>query len=141
MPRQAVGWACVLTAVAGLAATGGSVLTLRAAQRPTPGQAAPGPHQALVDEYCVSCHDEVEKIADLALDSIEREPIAAHPDVWEKVVRKLRSRQMPQVGKPRPDEVTYDRVIAFLETSLDRAAASRPNPGRTATLRRLTRTE
>ena len=48
---------------------------------------------------------------------------------------------MPPVGKPRPDEATYDAVIASLETSLDRAAAARPNPGRTATIRRLTRTE
>ena len=140
MPRQAAGWAFVVTAVAGLAATGGTVLTLRAAQQ-TPGPASPGPHLALVDEYCVSCHDEFEKKADLALDTIARDQVAARPDVWEKVVRKLRARQMPQVGKPRPDDATYDRVIAFLETSLDRAAAARPNPGRTATLRRLTRTE
>ena len=48
---------------------------------------------------------------------------------------------MPPIGKERPDDATYDAVIASLETSLDRAAAAHPNPGRTATLRRLTRTE
>ena len=69
-----------------------------------------------------------------------REP-RENPDVWEKVVRKLRARQMPPVGKERPDDATYDAVIASLETSLDRAAAAQPNPGRTATIRRLTRTE
>jgi len=53
----------------------------------------------------------------------------------------VRARQMPPIGAPRPDEATYDAVIASLETSLDRAAAASPNPGRTATLRRLTRTE
>ena len=68
--------------------------------------------------------------------------MSRHPDVWEKVVRKLRARQMPPVGqKDRPDDATYDAVIAYLETSLDRAAAAHPNPGRTATIRRLTRTE
>src|SRR5438034_3679743 len=53
----------------------------------------------------------------------------------------MRVRQMPPMGMPRPDEATYDAVIASLETSLDRAAIAAPNPGRTATLRRLTRTE
>src|SRR5439155_2759965 len=63
------------------------------------------------------------------------------PDVWEKVLRKVRARQMPPIAAPRPDEATYDAMIASLEASLDRAAADAPNPGRTATLRRLTRTE
>jgi hypothetical protein len=67
--------------------------------------------------------------------------VPRHADVWEKVVRKLRARQMPPVGKERPDEATYDAVVASLERSLDRAAAASPNPGRTATIRRLTRTE
>src|SRR5438034_5824962 len=53
----------------------------------------------------------------------------------------MRVRQMPPMGMPRPDEATYDAAIASLETLLDRAAAAAPNPGRTATLRRLTRTE
>src|SRR5438034_10191230 len=53
----------------------------------------------------------------------------------------MRVRQMPPMGMPRPDEAAYDAAIASLETSLDRAAAANPDPGRTATLRRLTRTE
>ena len=56
-------------------------------------------------------------------------------------MRKLTTRQMPPVGKPRPDEKTYDTFIAALETELDRVASARPNPGRTPTLRRLNRTE
>ena len=67
--------------------------------------------------------------------------MAEHPAVWEKVVRKLRARQMPPVGKPRPNEASYEAIVAYLEGSLDRAAAAHPNPGRTATIRRLTRTE
>ena len=60
---------------------------------------------------------------------------------WELVVRKLRARAMPPAGRPRPDEATYDALIAHLESSLDRVARSRPDPGRTDTFRRLNRTE
>ena len=135
--------------VAGLLTAGCLALTLRA-QQPSAGprfhgpqSSAPtvSPHIALVDEYCVSCHDEDKKKGDLVLDTVAAQDVARHPDVWEKVVRKLRARQMPPVGKERPDDATYDAVIASLETSLDRAAAANPNPGRTATIRRLTRTE
>ena len=112
------------------------------AQRATSGPSVSAtPPSALIDEYCLSCHDQDHKKAGLALDSLETDAIGRHPDVWEKVVRKLRARQMPPVGKDRPDEATYDAAVASLEASLDRAAAASPNPGRTATLRRLTRTE
>src|SRR6185295_17459708 len=67
--------------------------------------------------------------------------LAGHTDVWEKVARKLRGRAMPPLGRPRPDDATYDSLVANLETSLDRLAAVNPNPGRTETFRRLTRTE
>jgi hypothetical protein len=141
MPRHFAGWAVACLGGAVLAALGGSALTVRA-QQPAAGPAPAAPHVALVDKYCVACHDESMKKADLALDTMAADPISQHPDVWEKVVRKLRARQMPPVGrKERPDDATYDQVAAFLETSLDRAAAAHPNPGRTATLRRLTRTE
>src|SRR4029077_18409321 len=50
-------------------------------------------------------------------------------------------RSMPPAGLPRPDESTYQALIAQLETSLDRAAAAHPNPGRSDTFRRLNRTE
>ncbi len=69
------------------------------------------------------------------------ETLTAHPEVWEKVVRKLRTRQMPPPDKKRPDESTYKTVLSRLETSLDALANQHPNPGRTETLRRLNRTE
>jgi hypothetical protein len=139
------GRAWLFVGAAALIAAGGRVV---ARPGPEPVGAGPAPasraalHVALVDEYCVTCHDEDEKKGGLALDTVALQDVAQHPDVWEKVVRKLRARQMPPVGKKnRPDEAAYDAVIASLEASLDRAAASRPNPGRTATIRRLTRTE
>jgi mono/diheme cytochrome c family protein len=139
------GRAWLLVGAAGLLAAGGGASARDAAAPARPVVAAAGKaalHTALVDEYCVACHDEYEKEGGLALDAVALQDVSRHPDVWEKVVRKLRARQMPPVGKKdRPDEATYDAVIAYLENSLDRAAATHPNPGRTATLRRLTRTE
>ena len=132
--RVSVGVAIVLGAT-------GFAFTLDARQ-PSIGAAASdaGP-RTLVDDYCLSCHDSDKKKGGLALDTITADDVTRHPEVWEKVVRKLRARLMPPVGKDRPDEATYDAVIASLETSLDRAATAHPAPGRTATIRRLTRTE
>ena len=66
---------------------------------------------------------------------------ADHWEIWEKVVRKLLGRQMPPSGLPRPAESMYDSTIARITASIDRFAADRPNPGRSATFRRLNRTE
>src|SRR5262249_33252475 len=91
--------------------------------------------------HCLSCHNSDDKKAGLALDAVSSQGVAAHPEVWEKVARKLGARQMPPLGRPRPDERTYTSFVAALEAELDRVAAARPRPGRTATLRRLNRTE
>jgi hypothetical protein len=101
----------------------------------------PPPERAVVNQYCVGCHSAKVKAGALALDTIAAENVSQHTDAWEKVVRKLRARYMPPAGLPRPDERTYDAVVASLETSLDAAAAAKPNPGRTDTFRRLNRTE
>jgi hypothetical protein len=77
----------------------------------------------------------------LNLTAVVSADVGQHPEVWEKVARRLRGRQMPPAGRTRPDEDTYASVVSQLETALDRAAAGRPNPGRTDTIRRLTRTE
>ncbi len=94
-----------------------------------------------VTRHCTNCHDSDVKKGGLDLDALSAKDVEAHPEVWEKVVRKLAARQMPPVGRPRPDERTYEAVVAALEAELDRVAAARPDPGRTPTLRRLNRTE
>src|SRR5262245_32009016 len=129
--------------LAGLLAAGGVVTAgSKAALRPASGSARPaGPQVSLVEDYCLSCHDKDHEKGGLVLESVVGEDVPHHPEVWEKVVRKLRARLMPPVGKERPDETTYDAVIKSLESSLDRAAAAHPDPGRTASIRRLTRTE
>ena len=65
---------------------------------------------------------------------------AAHADVWEKTVRKLRAGMMPPPGVRRPDQASVDALVSYLERSLDEAAAAQPNPGRVA-LHRLNRAE
>jgi len=99
------------------------------------------PVHSLVTRYCADCHDGEMKKGGLDLDSIRSDDVTKHPEVWEKVVRKLRVRQMPPMEKPRPEENTYEKVVASLSDSLDGAAARLPNPGRTETFRRLNQTE
>src|SRR5262245_22141656 len=72
-----------------------------------------------VEQHCTHCHNSEDKKAGLALDVLSNEDVAAHPDAWEKVARKLSSRQMPPVGKPRPDEKTYEAIVPALEAALD----------------------
>ena len=95
---------------------------------PVPSHASP--HRALLKRYCVVCHNETLRTAELMLDKAEVEDVSKEAEVWERVVRKLRAGAMPPVGMPRPDKPTLDSLITYLETELDRAAAARPNPGR-----------
>ncbi len=131
----------ILVGLVGLLVAGGLRFTLQAQQPPKAPSPAAAPHLALLDRSCLYCHDDATREAGLSLEAVATDDVARHPDVWEKVVRKLRTRQMPPIGEWRPDEATYDAVTSYLETTLDRAAEAHPNPGRTATIRRLTRTE
>jgi mono/diheme cytochrome c family protein len=96
---------------------------------------------SVVEQYCVACHDHELKKGGLDLEGISGGGVQEHSDEWEHVIRKLRARQMPPIGKKRPPEKAYDEVVASLASSLDRAAAKHPNPGRTETFHRLNRTE
>lgn len=96
---------------------------------------------AMVREYCADCHDRETTKGNLDLASIRQQDISTHADTWELVVRKLRSRQMPPLGRRRPTEDAYEATLASLVASLDHAAAQHPNPGRTESFRRLNRTE
>jgi mono/diheme cytochrome c family protein len=95
----------------------------------------------LVDRYCVTCHNERLKIADLRLDRADIENPGTEAEVWEKVVRKVHTGTMPPSNMPQLSPDDRRTLLTWLETSLDAASAARPNPGRTDTLRRLNRTE
>jgi len=99
------------------------------------------PVRTMAAKFCVDCHDAEVNKGKLNLDAVLADDPTKHPDLWEKVVRLLRARQMPPAGKERPEERDYVDVIGALETTLDRAAAAQPKPGRTETVRRLNRTE
>jgi hypothetical protein len=106
----------------------------------TPAPVSVSTNRALLNRYCVACHNEKLATAQLMLDKVDPDDVAPHAAIWEKVVRKLRSGAMPPAGRPRPDHATVDAFVTHLETALDRAAAAQPNPGRPV-LRRLNRVE
>jgi hypothetical protein len=95
----------------------------------------------LIVEYCLDCHNADDKAGGLAFDMLLSAPLEAHTDRWEKVVRRLRRREMPPPTANRPDDAAYEGALDSLEVKLDDIAQKRPNPGRTATLRRLNRTQ
>ena len=99
----AVGVVGLLVAGGGTFIGGSGALTAR-------GASTPAPHLAVVNEYCLSCHDEDHKKGELSLEAVASHDVARHPEVWEKVVRKLRARQMPPIGKSRPNDATDPRA-------------------------------
>ena len=112
------------------------------AQQPTsPGPSAAEARRALIGKYCITCHNDKLRTQGLSLQAIDVGDVPAGAEVWEKVIRKVRTGTMPPLGLPRPDKATFDAFAASLEQDIDRAAALRPNPGRTETLHRLNRTE
>src|SRR5438128_6723013 len=91
----------------------------------------------MIDRYCVTCHNQKLKTAGLMLDKADVASPGAAGEIWEKVVRKLRTSTMPPTNMPQPSTEDRRALLSWLETSLDHAAAAKPNPGRTDTLRRL----
>jgi mono/diheme cytochrome c family protein len=98
------------------------------------------PERALIDTYCVTCHNSRLKTANVILDTADLAHPGVDAELWEKVVRKLRGGMMPPPGVRRPDQRAVDSLVSGLERSLDGAAAANPNPGRVA-LHRLNRSE
>jgi len=115
----------------------------------TTAEAAATAHSAAFDSqtfwqttkvYCDTCHFGPKAKAKLNLENLDLARLDANGETWEKVLRKLRSREMPPIGMPRPTEVGYNALVSAIENERDRVAQTRPNPGR-PTLHRLNRTE
>ncbi|HEV8394047.1 MAG TPA: DUF1592 domain-containing protein [Vicinamibacterales bacterium] len=102
--------------------------------------APPAPDAAFLKQYCVTCHNDRVKAGTLTLASLDVAAVEGHADVWEKVVRKLRTGMMPPEGVPKPSAAARAAFTGALEASLDRAAVRRPDPG-TPALHRLNRAE
>ena len=160
--RARAGRASILTLIVGagsvalLSAASGYVLSAATAQAPAAAAPSASTTRAVLDRYCVTCHNErvvrgereppsvlVSQLrrAGVTLDTVDVTDPGANADVWERVILKLRTGSMPPAGRPRPAAATYRAVASWLETEIDRAAAARPNPGRTHTVHRLNRTE
>ena len=139
-------WRLTAWTAAWLAVVGtGAYVQAAGLQQPAsraPAESA-SPQRALLDRYCLACHNEglrARGTVPFSFEGLTLADVGADAEVWEKVVRKLHARAMPPAGRPRPDEETYDGFVTWLETELDRAAAAEPDPGRPA-VRRLTGAE
>ena len=169
--KQASGrcWRRVVGVVVTAGLAGGGLAEVGAAQAPEPAarpaqtaepspagaggaRSAPGEdraseiaaHGALLRRYCLTCHNQQQLdrgAVPVELQSADLANVPAQAEIWEKVIRKVRTGTMPPLGRPRPDAAAADGLVAWLETEVDRAAAARPNPGRTVPLHRLNRTE
>src|SRR5215831_9430450 len=114
--------------------------SIAAQQQNTSPSAAVTAHQTLLNQYCVTCHNQRAKTAGLMFDTMDLSDVSKNADVWEKAVRKLRGGMMPPPGARQPDRTAVESFVSWLEASLDAAAAANPNPGRVA-LHRMNRLE
>jgi len=118
-----------------------AVLTGSAWAGPTAGK-APDSHWAMLDNYCVECHNTTDWAGQLALDALDRSDTAipAEAETWEKVIKRLRGRLMPPPGQKRPGTAEIDSFVHWMEGSIDAAAAPKVAPGYVS-LHRLNRRE
>jgi mono/diheme cytochrome c family protein len=123
-----------------LAAAMSSVRTTTVQAQTRTAATAPAP-QAVLNQYCVTCHNQRLRTAGLVLDTVDAAKPNENTELWERVIGKLRARSMPPAGMPRPDAATYRAVAAALEREIDQAWASHPRPGRIGAVHRLNRTE
>ena len=141
MAGRAVAAARALLVLTGVLAAFG-LPQVAAAQAPEPATHADGASvRAALDRFCVRCHNDRLRTADLALDTHGLADVGTDAEIWERVIVKLRSRTMPPAGNPRPAEATYRAVASWLETAIDTVALARPDPGRGETFHRLNRAE
>ena len=126
----------VLCAAIAVAACGAA----HAAAAPQEHAAAGAPERAMLDRYCLACHNDARRTAGLSLQGRDIGDVGQDPAVWEKVLGKLRTGGMPPPDRPRPTDAEAGPIMAWLEASLDRIALDNPNPGR-PTVHRLNRTE
>jgi mono/diheme cytochrome c family protein len=107
---------------------------------PTAASSGANPNQALINRYCVTCHNQKLKTAKLALETLD----LAHPEkdalTWERAIRKLRGGMMPPPGASRPPADAVNSLASYLEDSLDKASVANVNPG-SVRIHRLNRAE
>ena len=123
-----------------------AVLVLGTTAASAAGQTKTQPAQApdaraVMDQYCVTCHNGRTRAGGLTLEGVDPAKAAEQTEIFEKVVRKLRAGVMPPQGARRPEPAVTEALVRSIERRIDRVAAANPNPGRTEALHRLNRTE
>ncbi|HET6960187.1 MAG TPA: DUF1592 domain-containing protein [Vicinamibacterales bacterium] len=135
-------WIVALALIGSIAvALSGTRIAAKGRRAPTPLPAPVPAVRAVLDTYCITCHNQRLRTGGLALDRLDLTNPVANAEEWEKVIAKLRAGSMPPAGRPRPDAATYRAVASALENDIDRASAAGPNPGRINAVHRLNRTE
>jgi mono/diheme cytochrome c family protein len=129
----------VASTLAFVAAIWASVHVEAGPQQLAPGSVEAGlqTRQATLDQYCITCHNDRLKTGGLSLQGLS---VDGNEETWEKVIRKVRAGMMPPAGAKRPERAALDAFAGSIENTIDRAAASNPNPGR-APLHRMNRVE
>src|ERR1700730_15563516 len=92
-----------------------------------------------IQTYCFGCHNEGVRAGNLFLDQLGAESVPQHPEIFEKVVRKLRGRQMPPPGMEQPSQQEVDALVGWLESTLDES--SKAHLAGRVPVQRLNRTE
>jgi mono/diheme cytochrome c family protein len=136
---------CFKRRIFALFAGGGFAVALVSAQisarQTQPASGTPAVARAVLDKYCITCHNQRLRTAGLELDTLDLSNAAANAEVLEKIIAKLRAGAMPPAGNPRPDAATYRAVASALEQQVDRVWEATPNPGRIGAVHRLNRVE
>ena len=147
-PQSAAVPGAILLFSVGLTAGTGQAPARKPASAPKPAAShvvnaqagAAESHTALVKQYCAVCHSERGKVGGLSLANFDAATIDQHPELAEKMIRKLRAGMMPPPGARRPEGDALIGLVTSLENTIDAAAAQHPNPGR-RTFQRLNRAE
>jgi hypothetical protein len=110
----------------------------------TPAGSGADPHRAMLNTYCVGCHNTRVKTGGLALDGLNLQAAADDAQVWEKALRKLRGHLMPPPGSPQPPQTDVDSFVSWMENALDSPSGDSRAKGQKAgyvPIQRLNRTE
>ncbi len=134
-----VAWIVVLATSASQGQSSSPTRSSSPAPAPTSSSSST-PHGALINQYCVTCHNQRAKTGGLALDTLSLSNIPAGAETWEKVIRRVRGGQMPPAGMPRPPQASLDALVTHLESSIDKAAFAAPML-RHSSIHRLNRSE
>jgi hypothetical protein len=112
----------------------------QSSQQPAVSSSSPSAQRALLDQYCVTCHNQRSKTANVMFDTMDLANLAQDAKIWERALRKLRGGMMPPPGARQPERASLNAFATWLENSLDQAAAADPNPGFVA-VHRMNRAE